>query len=637
MRLKRFTASFLAALLICLPALAQTPTQPQARKEEKSQKEDKELEKKALALLDEVVGEAMSLKLVENRIYALTTAADLFWKHNEDRARALLAEAVSQFMAIERPYQPKSQPQAQAQDEPQSESEGMRALQLIGVRMELRTQLLQALAARDSRMALDFLRASRLPEAGKLLGVKEASPDFERDFEMQLAVRIAENDPRAAMQIAEESLKQGVSHQVYEIWANLLNKDPKAAAKLSGDIVSSLKSAELLKDYQSIYVVTSMLGQLRAQLRPSRSNDKEAPPPPQEARDMFRDLLELMVSTALKVTSAQLLDLQEQGPARDLLTQVQMFLPDIEKQMPSRAPAARAKLAQFDKAFYRQQSPQEIFLDMENKSPDELIAMAAKSQDEFKDMLYRQAATKLIEQGDTARARKVVKDFLPDDGAWDPLFTEIDRKEREQAVKEGKLEEARKSVSRLGSSEERAMALIDLAAKAEAEKDQKAQRELLKEAGELLGDQMETRSQVEAQLVLAAAALNLDPDRSFEILGSAIDRLNAVLNAVATIAKFDEGGTTPLAANAMDGEMRLNAGEFANITNNLDQRLLAFARKDFDRTVALLKRWQINEVRLAICLTLLSRILGAEKETQNKEAQYYLMPYKRAAMFQRSY
>jgi hypothetical protein len=616
MALKRFTASFLAALLICLPAMAQTPAQPQAQKEEKSQKEDKELEKKALALLDEVVGEAMSLKLVENRIYALTTGAELFWKRNEDRARALMAEAVSQFMAIELPYQPQAKPQAELQ----SGSEGMRALQLMGIRMELRTQLLQALAALDSRMALDFLRASRLPEAGKLFGGKGASPDFERDFEMQLAVRIAENDPRAAMQIAEESLKQGVTHQVYEIWANLLNKDTKAAAKLSGDIVSSLKSADLLKDYQSIYVVTSMLSQLRSQLRPSRPNDKEAPPPPQEAREMFRDLLELIVSTALKVTSAQLLDLQEQGPARDLLTQVQMFLPDIEKNLPSRAPAARAKLAQFDKAFYRQQSPQEIFLDMENKSPDELIAMAAKSQDEFKDMLYRQAASKLIEQGDTERARKVVKDFLPDDGAWDPLFAEIDRKEREQAVKEGKLEEARKSVSRLGSSEERALALVELAAKAEAEKDQKAQRELLKEAGELLGDQMETRSQVEAQLILAAASLNLDPDRSFEILGSAIDRLNAVLNAVATITKFDQGGTTPLAANAQDGEMRLNAGEFANVTNNLDQRLLAFARKDFDRTAALLKRWQINEVRLAICLTLLSRILGAEN-VQNRESR----------------
>jgi hypothetical protein len=611
MALKRFTTLFLSALLICPPILAQTPAQPQ------SQKEDKELEKKALALLDEIVGEAMSLRLVENRIYVLTTAANLFWKRNEARARALLAEAVSQFMAIERP----TPSQAPSQAEPG----GVQALQAMAGRMELRTQLLQTLAARDSQMALDFLRASRLPDAGKLLGGKD-SPDFERDFEMQLAARIAENDPRTALQIAEEGLRQGVTHQVYEIWANLLNKDPKAAAKLSDDITSALKSTDASKDYQAIYVVTSMLTQLRPQMRSSRSNAKEAPP--QETQDMFRDLLDLMVSTSLKVTTAQLLDVQEQGRARDLLTQVQTLLPDIEKQLPSRAAAVRAKLAQFDKAFYRQSAAQEVFDDMDNKSADELISLAAKSQDEFKDMLYQQAAMKLIEQGDTARARQIVKDFLPDDVSGAQLSAEIARKERDQAMKKGDLEDARKIVSRLGSSEARALALIELATKAEADKDQKSQRELLKEAGELLGDQMETRSQVEAQLILAAASLNLDPDRGFEILGSAIDRLNTVLNAVATITKFDQGnGGADASANAMDGEMLLNAGEFANVTTNLDQQLLAFARKDFDRTVTMLKRWQVNEVRLAISLTLLNRILGDEK-VQNRESKndYFLSP-----------
>jgi hypothetical protein len=607
MTMKRFTAPFLAALLICPPALAQTPTPPQSQKESKSQNEDKELEKKALALLDEVVGEAMSLKLVENRIYALTTAADLFWQHNQDRARALLAEAVNQFMAIGPP-----QPQTQSQ----AETDGLRALQAMGARMELRTQLLQTLAAKDSRMALDFLRASRFPDMGKLFGGKGSSYDFERDFEMQLAARIAENDPTMALQIAEESLKQGLNHQVFEIWANLLNKDPKAAAKLSSDITSAIKSADISKDYQAIYIVTSMLTQLRSQIRPSRANAKD-PQPPEEAREMFRDLLDLMVATALKVTTAQLLDVQEQGRARDLLTQVQMFLPEIEKHLPSRAPAVRAKLAQFDKAFYRPSAPQEIFEDMESKSPDELIAMAAKSQEEVRGMLYSQAVMKLIEQGDTTRARQVVKNSLPDDGSREPLFAAIERKETEQAIRESKLEDARKNLSRLASNEERALALIELAVKAEAEKDQKSQRELLKEANELLGDQMETRSQVEAQLVLAAAFLNADHDRGFEILRSAIDRLNIILNAVATITKFDQGGGSPIAgangANAMDGEMLLSAGEFANVTNNLDQQLLAFARKDIDRTMATLKRWEVNEVRLAICLTLLSRILGVEK------------------------
>jgi len=603
MGLKRITASLLAAVLICIPALSQSPEPPQSQKEDKPQKTDKELEKKALALLDEVVGEAMSLKLVENRIYALTAAADLFWKRNEDRARQLLTEAVNQFMAIEQKTEP----------------DDLRAVQTIGVRMELRTQLLQTLAARDSRMALDFLRASRLPDMGKIFGGKGANQDFEQQFEMQLAVRIAENDPKMALQIAEESLKGGVNHQVYEIWVNLLGKDTKAAARLAGEIISGLKSSDGAKGYQQMYVVSSMLSQLRAQMQQSGSGAKDpktSQPPPQEMRDMFRELLELVVSTALKVTSAQLLNFNEQDQARNLLAQVQMMLPDIEKHLPARAPAVRAKLAQFDKAFYRQPAPPAPLEEMESKSAEELFEMAAKSQTEFKDMLYHQAASKFIEQGDTSRARQIAKDFL---SPWDPLMAQIDQKERELAVVEGKLEEAKKSISRLNSNEERALALVELATKAEAKKDQKSQQELLKEAGDLLGDQMETRVQVEAQLTLGAASLNVNPDKSFEILGSAIDRLNVVLNAVATITKFDQNGGLAGrgASNAMDGEMRLNAGEFGNVTTNLDQQVLVFARKDFDRTVGMLKRWQVNEVRLAMCLMLLEKILGDEKDQRS--------------------
>jgi len=621
MTLKRLAAIFLSALLTGLPAMAQTPAPPQSQKEaqNESQKEapkgekDKELEKKALALLDELVGEAMSLKLVENRIYVLVTAADLLWKRNEPRARALFTEAVNQFMSIEQPTEP---------DDP-------RAMQAIGLRVELRTQLLQTLASRDSRMALDFLRASRLPDAVKMLGGKGASPDFEREFEMQLAVRIAENDPRLALQIAEERLKEGFSHQVFEIWSNLVGKDPKAAAKLSGEIVSAIKSSDTSKNQYYVYAVTSMLSQLRQQMQPPRPNAPNAPnakdaqtsqtqqAAPEEIREVFRELLELVVSMALKVTTSQLLNFKEQDQARSLLTQVQMLLPDIEKHLPARAPAVRAKLAQFDNAFYRQPLPPAPLEEMENKSADELIAMAAKSPDEYKHMFYRQAAEKAAEQGDMARARQIAKDFLPNGGWGDPLIAEIEQKEREQAMAEGKLEDALKNVSQMRSGEERALALIDLATKAGTRKDQKTQQELLKEAGELLGDQMETRAQVEAQLFLAAASISVNADRGFEILGSAIDRLNVVLNAVMTIVKFDRnGGPWGGVTGAADGEMRLNAGEFGNVTTNLDQQLLAFARKDLDRTVASLKRLEVNEIRLALCLTLLDKMLGEKKERE---------------------
>ncbi len=603
MALKRHTVSFLVALLICLPALAQTPQSPQ------SQKEQQELEKKAVALLDELVNEAMSLRLVENRIYALTTAAELLWKHNQDRARALFGEAANQFLRMEQPTEP---------DDP-------RTLMATQLRMELRTQLLQILAARDAPMALDFLRASRMPNARTLLGAKGGAPDFEQHFEMQLAIRIAENDPRMALQIAEESLKDGLNHQVFEIWSNLLNKDAKSAAKLSGEIVAKVRSSDLVKNHQSMQVTLSMLNHLRGQIHEAQKSAKDSQPASGQAgrasltemQQTFRELLEIIVSATLKVTAAQLLDINEQGQARNLLTQVQMLLPDIEKHLPPRAAQVRAKLNQFDKAFYHPTAPPEPFEEMEKRTRDELIALAAKAQPGVKEMIYRQAVAKAMEQGNTERARQIAKEFLPDLALGDPMMAEIEHVEREQAVKQGKLEEARKSLSRLRLDEERVMALIALAAKAEANKDPKSQRQLLEEARALLGDQMDTRLQVEAQLGLASAYLNVDADRSFAILESAIDRLNVVLNAVMVLTRFDQGGL-PYGATAKDGEMRLNAGEFGNVTSNFDQQTLAFARRDFDRTVAALKRWQVNEVRLAMSLMLVSEILGEEKQTQHR-------------------
>ena len=173
-----------------------------------------------------------------------------------------------------------------------------------------------------------------------------------------------------------------------------------------------------------------------------------------------------------------------------------------------------------------------------------------------------------------------MKDFLPDDTALDPLFTEIDQKEREQAVKEG-VEDARKSVSRLGSSKGARPGPDRTSHKGpRPTRIRNLSGSCSKRRAKLLGNEMETRSQVEAQLVPAAASLDIDPDRGFDILGSAIDRLEHGLERRGDDRQIDQGGmTSPAAANALDGEMRLNAGEFANITNNLDQRLLAFARK----------------------------------------------------------
>lgn len=70
------------------PAGAQEP--PGASQ---SQEARRELEGKALALLEEAAREARTLQLAENRVLLLAMAADLFWRHDQDRARAYFTQA----------------------------------------------------------------------------------------------------------------------------------------------------------------------------------------------------------------------------------------------------------------------------------------------------------------------------------------------------------------------------------------------------------------------------------------------------------------------------------------------------------------------------------------------------------------
>jgi hypothetical protein len=570
------------------------------RQTEEEKKAARELESKALALIDEVVADAMSLSLAKNRVRILTVASDVLWTRDEGRARALVREAMNQAVAHVREAKEKS-------------------MQEDGQYFDLHDtsqMVLEALVRRDAKLVLEFLSLTRPLQSG---GYEE------RRLELELASQIAESDPQTALRIAEEHFDNILDGEVIDFWSALLRKDPRAASTLTKRIIGDLKSRDILADYGASYALSSVLNVLRPRANESadtRNNQGAADATRSDSAEIqqaYRDALEIVVAAALKVTGAQLQDYFERERAKDLLTKIQKYLPEIEKHLRARAPEARAKLAQFDKALYFPPAPEgssgERFEDMvKNKSADELIAMAAaQSQSEPRYWLYLGAVDKLIEQGDRARARQVAKDYLPDHRGWNPLFGEIKLEERAQALKEGRLEEARKSILRLRSSEERALAWIELATKAGADKDQGSQRESLKEAGALLGDQIETRSQVDAQLSLAAASLDLDPGRGFEILGSAIDRLNAVVSALRTITKFNQRELKPSGFVIKEEGDELDMNLFDQIAPSLNQHLLAFAQKDFESTVTSLKRSQVSEFRLAICLTLLNRILGDER------------------------
>jgi hypothetical protein len=611
---KVFSAVHTTVIVLSLVSspLAQTPRQrlgiqpapqePQQTEEEK--KAAKELEKKALGLLDETVAEAASLRLAENRVHILAGASDVLWARDEERARALAREAMDQAVAHMREAKEK----AAQEDGQYFDSRYPRRYNAS----YLRHMVLNLLTRRDPKLALEFLQLTRSLQAADNAR-NPGEEQQEKALELNLASQIAENDPQTALRIADDYLNGKLDYQVINLWSALQRKDPKVASALTERIISGLKSQDILADYNTSSFALSVLNVLRARATEvaNARNNPDAANAPQlnsaEIQQAYRDALEVVVNATLKITTNNLINQDEANKARGLLVQIPNYLADIEKFLPARAAAVRAKVTQFDRAKYG--SPYEKFYaeygrDLHTKSLQELLALAPKAPQEVRQNVYYQAVNKAIEQGDEETARKIVRENIPDKWQANDLLSNIERRTSDRAVGEGKYAEAMKSLGRMRTDEQRASALAGWASAAAGKGDQKSAREMLDEARSLIGSRMQRSDQLEAQVAVAGVAVNIDPDVSFEIAEAAVERINRLVAANLEIQTF--GGME-------EGEIRISdGGGWAGYSGSIVPLFSALARKDFDRAVNLLKRWQLNELRLMMSLSIAQNILGGQ-------------------------
>ena len=120
-----FKTLTLCLLLTSATAAGQLPQATKQESEEEKAKARKELERKALVLLDETLEGAQVLKLAENRAAVRVQAADLLWPRDEKRARALFRDAAADLATVK-----------------QGDGNNARAYWMAS---QLRTQLLKAL------------------------------------------------------------------------------------------------------------------------------------------------------------------------------------------------------------------------------------------------------------------------------------------------------------------------------------------------------------------------------------------------------------------------------------------------------------------------------------------------------------
>ena len=285
---------FLLASPAFTPAQEMTPSEPEALKAS---------DKQAFELLETIAGGIPSLRAFENRIYLTNAVADLLWSRDEKRARGLFDTVTREMISAMAALDPSDQ----------------EYYNNLGMIQQQRRETIDRMAHHDPEMAMAFLRATRLAAAPE--SAQHRANEIQ--LELHLAGLIAANDPAHALRLARGNLRKGMPDAVVQLLSQLDAKDRKAARSLHGEIVDQLKSEDLLRNQEVANTAWNLLNSYQ---------------PPAAKEDTYRDLIELLVGTALSVNPR---DSASISLAQNHYGQLLSAMPQVEKYVPGRVAALK--------------------------------------------------------------------------------------------------------------------------------------------------------------------------------------------------------------------------------------------------------------------------------------------------------
>jgi hypothetical protein len=565
---RRLVIIALSLLLLAfpLPVLAQRfSAEPQ-----RDEKLTPAIEKKALALLETISEQVLSLHSPANRVRAEGMIADLLWTRDEKRARVLFKTAGDDLIRT-------------TANLDFSEPDVYQQFTWLG---QQRTELFTRLAAHDPEAALAFLRATRLDLAGDPRGRWYA--EMETNLEMQLAGTIAKHSPARALELARASLTHGVSYGLINLLNQLQQSDPASAQTLYKELVDQIKREDLAQDYNHAEVAWNLL-----QFQPPQANE-----------EVYKDLIGTLIAATLTITPT---DQTSINTAQNAYNQLQSVMPQIEKYAPARITALREWSQNAERTFDPStRMYQEISRIAQEGSVEDILALAPRYSAELQSQVYSQAAWKALANGDVNRARQIITDSISDPVQRHQMLAAIDNQLLEGAISQERLAEVRQMLSRMKPVDRRVSVLIRLANTLAAKGDKKAALELLAEAKAAADEAPQGIAQMGSQLQLVHSYSVLDPDQSFAIMQKLVARTNELSAAAATLDGFD--------THYLKDDEWISPGNtvLGSLITNLTQTFITLSQVDFDRARSLADQIERPELRLAAALLIVRAALGGK-------------------------
>jgi hypothetical protein len=557
------------------------------------------LKAKGLALLIEATQALPQLRRPQARAGFQIQAAQLLWNSDDKRAAKLLEQAmesVKEFVAG-----------VDSTDEDYYES--------FEIAMQLREQLIQALAPHDPDMALNFLRATHTltnPESAQ----GRAVVDRESQLEFSLASQISATDPKRAFQMAEETLKKSASPSLIETLLRLRSKDPELAAKFAHDIAAKLTNERLLRNLEAAYLAGSFLRVVRSPGRTQMGDGNGAANTSLISEDDYRDLFQKVLSEALSYSPpASNAFTPERNAVQNLLSTLKQMSADLQRYAPERAAAFDKKWLEINGLSNQQDELRQRFQTTINSGPpDAALESVDQAPRELRDQLYQQLANRIAGEGDVARARQIINDHLTNPMQRQQALRMLDQQAIYGAAGKGKIEDALRNLSTLRPASERAQVLSQIVNQIGPGLKSSVAIQYLQQARNMLGPsaQAEDQQQMYALLAIGRAFSKYDSTRAFEIVEPLVDQFNDISAAALSLNGFGQ-------KYYQDGELiTYNGNPVAEIAKTLAATVGSLALVNFERARAAADRIHSVDIRFSVYLTIAQQTItpGKSADTQ---------------------
>ena len=580
-------AACLTALAIIL-ALSNAISAQQQKGKELEQR--RELEKKTLALLNDVASSAYSLKLPENRIFVLTSAADLLWSFDEKRARNLYLEAINSLNLIATP--------ARRAGETLSKEDRIKAQQAFLSVFGLRRALLRQVARRDPQLALEMLRATRQvqPKDSKL----EYFSADDRRLEQDIATEVAAQDPAQALQLARESLGKGLSFELLRLIQQLNAKDSDKATQFAGEVITKLRMTNVAADFRASTIAIQLL-------QNSRMPDPTGPfanlgenaKVLRLSDEQKRELVDLVTNAALSGSANS-----------NLIFDIPRVMEEIQQFFPERRVALEQKLLAFNETLPKRMRDQNKFNELIRRgNPEEIVRRAVGESELDRLSLYRQAAIIAAARGTADSFRELVSKEIKDDDERGKVLDRLDAEQISLAAHRKNIDELKELLPKIRRKEERARAMVETALILKEQGEDAEAVALLDEAAAMIKADWKSETQTNALLTLLSAYAIIDPPKAFALAERTIDQANSQISMLLLLDRVVKTGAVKKGEITLEqaGVMPLDLLLF-----KYGKGVAALAKTDFIRTRALADRFERPELRVMARLLIAKGLLSPD-------------------------